>query len=122
VISGRGRGCRFAVGGGEERELLEELEDVRKIGGVFGEFFEVGVAGVGVVVGGAEVVVIDAFEDGEDHGGRRGELAVGGEFVEGVAELFPVFGGFSGDLELEEAAPSPESTLHPIASLDTITA
>jgi hypothetical protein len=101
---------------------LEELEDVRKIGGVFGEFFEVGVAGVSVVVGGAEVVVINAFEDGEDHGGRRGELAVGREFVEGVTELFPVFGGFFGDLELEEEVLSSESTLQPIASSDTITA
>ncbi len=82
--------------------MLEELEDVGEVGGVFGEFFEVGVAGVGVVVGGTEVVVIDAFEDGEDHVGRRGELAVGREFVEGVAELFPVFGRFSEDLELEE--------------------
>ena len=95
-------GEKTTVGGAHEGELLEELEDVGEVAGVFGELFDVGAAGVGVVEGGAEVVVIDAFEDGEDHGGRRGELAVGSEFVEGVAELLPVFGGFLGDLEVEE--------------------
>lgn len=92
----------FAVDGGHERELLEELEDVGEIAGVFGELFEVGAAGVGVVEGGAEVVVIDAFEHAEDHVGGGGELAVGREFVERVAELLPVFLGLFGDLEFEE--------------------
>ena len=53
---GKRRGRRLAVGGRHEGELLEEVEDVGEVAGVFGEFFEVGVTGVGVVEGGGEVV------------------------------------------------------------------
>jgi hypothetical protein len=60
-----------------------------KIAAVFGELFGIGATGVGVVVGGAEVVAVNAFEDAEDHVGRSGELAVGCEFVEGTVAESP---------------------------------
>ena len=104
----RGRvGALVGVDAGDEREIAEELVDVRELDRVVAQLFEVLLALVGVLELCTHVVLVNALDDAADHGGGRHGRAFGvDEFAKRVAGLLPGFRGLLRHLELLQGGES----------------